>query len=81
MSRIVEGLVKSGQHKNLMSIPLEQNWGSTTTAGIQVVFFLRESGASPLTQMSYGSIALFHIVIQHTTVRKAIHWVSLMSES
>ena len=76
MSRIVEGLVKSGQHNNLMSILLEQNWESTTNAGIQMGLYLMESGASPLTQMSYGSIALFHIVIQHTTVRKAIHWVS-----
>ena len=81
MSRIVEGLVKSGQHKNLMSIPLEQNWGSTTTAGIQVVFFLRESGASPLTQMSYGITALFQYVMQHTTVKEVIRWVSLIQES
>ena len=80
MSRIVEGLVKSGQHKNLMSIPLEQNWGSTTTAGIQVVLLLQESGVTPLTQISDGSTALFHHVIQHTTVRKGIHWVSVMSE-
>ena len=76
MSRIVEGLVKSGQHKNLMSIPLEQNWGSTTTAGIRPEFLL-ESGASPLTQMSYGSIALFqqyaHEVVVLPRLDKSFH--------
>ena len=82
MSQLVEGLVRYGQHNNLMSILLEQNWGSTTTAGIhhKAVFFLRESGVTPLTQISDGNSALFHIVIQHTTVRKAIHWVSVIGE-
>ena len=80
MSQLVEELVKSGQHNNLMSILLEQNWESTTTAGIHLGMLV-EAGATPLTQIRNGSIALFHIVIQHTTVRKVIRWASVMSES
>ena len=61
MSQLVEGLVKSGQHNNLMSILLEQSWESTTTAGIQMET-LKESGATPLIQISDGTIALFPYV-------------------
>ena len=80
MSRLVEELVKSGQRHNLMSTHLPV-WDSTITAGIQMDGILEESGASPLTQISYGSTALFHIVMQHSTVRKVIRWVSLIQES
>ena len=80
MSQLVEGLVKSGQHNNLMSILLEQNWEITTIAGIQMGLCLWESTVSPLTQISDGNAALFHIVIQHTTVRKDIRWVSAIRE-
>ena len=62
MSRLVEGLARSGQHNNLMSILLEQNWESTTTAGIQMET-LKESGATPLIQISDGTIALFPHVL------------------
>ena len=55
--------VKSGQHNNLMSIPLEQSWESTTIAGIQLRI-LMESGVTPLTQISDGSTALFQYVCQ-----------------
>ena len=79
MSRLVGELVKSGQLLILMIMTLLM-WESTTIAGI-LMGNLVESGAIPLIQMSGGSTALFHIVIQHTDVRKAIHWVSVMPES
>ena len=60
---------------------------STTIAdSLLVVTVLKESSATPLTQMSDGSPALFHIVMQHTTVRKlmvkvmVIHWGSAILE-
>ena len=80
MSRLVEELVKSGQRHNLMSTHLPV-WESTITAGIQMDGILEESGASPLTQIRNGSFALFHIVMQHTTVKRAFRWVSLIQES
>ena len=80
MSRLVEELVKSGQPHNLMIAGI-LSWESTTTAGIQMVLILKESGVTPLTQISDGNSALFHIVMQHTTVKMAILWVSVMSES
>ena len=80
MSQLVEGLVRYGQHNNLMSTGMLM-WESTTTAGIQMVLILKESGVTPLTQISDGNSALFHIVMQHTTVKMAILWVSVMSES
>ena len=86
MSRIVEGLVKSGQHNNLMSISSIM-WESTTIAGIQISMNpmecgrIWESGATPLIQMRNGSIALFQYVVhQHTTARKAIHWGPAIQE-
>ena len=79
MSQVVEGLVRYGQHNNLMSTT-RLMWESTTTAGILMAILL-ESGATPLTQISDGKPALFHIVIQHTFVKMAILWVSVMSES
>ena len=79
-------LVRSGQSQNLMSIDslvLE----STTIAETLLVVVVQESGATPLTQMSDGSPALFHIVMQHTAVRTGlrmvdmvIHWGSAMRE-
>ena len=51
MSQLVEELVKSGQHNNLMSILLEQNWESTTTAGIQIEI-LEEFGATLPTKIN-----------------------------
>ena len=62
MSQLVEGLVKSGQRHNLMSIPtlmLE----STITAGIPMAI-LKVSTVTPLTQRSVGSTALFQDVHQ-----------------
>ena len=79
MSQLVEGLVKSGQHNNLMSILLEQIWESTTTAETRMGN-LMESGVTPLTQMCGGSIARFQYVEQ-TTVRNVIRMVSLIQES
>ena len=79
MSQLVEGLVKSGQRQNLMSTHI-LIWESTTTAGI-LMGILVESGATPLTQISDGNSALFPIVMQHTFVKMAILWVSVMSES
>ena len=57
MSQLVEELVKSGQHKNPMSTTM-LSWESTTTAGI-LMAILVESGATPLIQISDGTIALF----------------------
>ena len=79
MSQLVEELVRSEQHNNLMGILLEQNTESTIIAGIRIEI-LKESGAIPLTQLKNGSIALFQFVVQHTTARKAIHWVSTIWE-
>ena len=81
MSQLVEGLVKSGQHNNLMSIQLGQNWENTTIAGTLMGFCLRESSVLPLTQICRGSSVLSQDVMQHTTVRKVIRWVSVMPES
>ena len=79
MSQLVGELVKSGQRHNLMSTDLLM-WESTAIAGIQLDFWMQESGATPLIQISDGSTALFHIVMQYTTVRKAIHWVPAIRE-
>ena len=62
MSQLVEGLVRSGQHKNPMSTTM-LSWESTTTAGI-LMAILVESGVTPLIQMRNGSIALFQYVDQ-----------------
>ena len=62
MSQLVEGLVRSGQHKNHGSTTM-LSWESTTTAGI-LMAILVESGVTPLTQMRNGSIALFQYVDQ-----------------
>ena len=83
MSQLVGELVKSGQHNNLMSTHILA-WVSTTIAGTQMGLCLMvEFGALPLTEISNGKSALFHTVfqlIQHTTVRKAIHWVKAIRE-
>ena len=60
MSQRVGELVKSGQPRNLMSITIYM-WESTTTAGI-LMRILKEFGATPLTQISDGSTALFQYV-------------------
>ena len=75
MSQSVEGLVKSGQRHNTLL-----RWESTTTAGI-LIATLKESGATPLTQISGGKSALFLFVTLHTNVRKVIRRVSIMPES
>ena len=62
MSQLVEERVKSGQRHNLMITHI-LIWESTTTAGI-LMAILVESGVSPLTQISPGSIALFQDVVQ-----------------
>ena len=87
MSQLVEELVKSGQHNILMSNGLLR-WESTTTVGIQMAILecgmesgLLESGATPLIQISDGNPALFHIVMQHTTVRKVSRSVSVILAS
>ena len=87
MSQLVEGLVRSGQRHNLMcpNILMLERWEilrreSTTTAGIRVVI-LEESGVTPQTQISDLSFAPSQYVMQHTTVRKVIRWVSVMQES
>ena len=69
----MEGCVRFGQL--YMGILM---WESTTTAGIQLGI-LQEFGASPLITSLNSS--LFHIVIQHTIVKKVIHWVSAIRES
>ena len=76
MSQLEEELVKCGRNNNHMSTQLGQNWESTTTAGTLTGLFL-ESGATPLTQTSSGSTALFHNVMQHTTVKKAIQYKTI----
>ena len=63
MSQLVGERVKSGQHNNLMSILLEQNLESTIIAGI-LMGIPMECGASPLIQISDGSIALSIVVGQ-----------------
>ena len=40
-----------------------------------------ESGATPLTQKSFGNIAMSKGVMHQTTVRQVIHWVSVIQES
>ena len=42
---------------------------------------LVESGATPLTQKSFGNIAMSKGVMHQTTVRQVIHWVSVIQES
>ena len=42
---------------------------------------LKESGATPLIQIRNGSTALSRDVMQHTTVKEVIRWVSVMLES
>ena len=79
MSQGVGELVSSGMLHTLMSTH-SLMWESTTTAGI-LRASLVVSGASPLTHIRDGSTALFHHVMQHTTVKKAIRWVSVTSES
>ena len=54
--QLVEELVNPGQNKNLMSIQIPK-WESTTTAGT-LLGILKESGATPLIQISDGSTAL-----------------------
>ena len=73
MSQLVEELVKSGQHNNLMSTILVQNWESTTIAGPLKVELICESGATPLIQKSIGSIALSQSASQPMIVKKVIH--------
>mgnify|MGYP001200926431 CR=1 FL=1 len=70
-------LVRSGQSQNLMSIE-SLVLDSTTIAETLLVVVVQESGATPLTQMSDSSPALFHIVMQHTTVRTGIRMVVMV---
>ena len=80
MSQQAEELVRLGQLRNLMSMTILV-WGSITTAGIQIMIIMEECGASLLTQIRNGSIAMSKVVMQHTTVRKVIHWVSVILEA
>ena len=57
----VEGLAKCGQLRSLTNT-LSLGWESTTTAGTQQGT-LKESGATPLTQIGDGSIVLFQSVL------------------
>ena len=79
MSQLAEELVSFGLPQNLISTALLM-WESTTTAEIQVGTMV-ESGASPLTPISYGSSALFRYVTLHTTVRKVIHLVLVILDA
>ena len=79
-------LVRSGQSQNLMRMD-SLDMSTTIADSLLVVTVLKESSATPLTQMSDGSPALFHIVMQHTAVRTGIrmvdmviHWGSAMRE-
>ena len=78
MSHLVEELVKSGQHHNLMGTIILM-WESTTIAGI-LMGIPMECGVTPLIQIEDGSTALSRDVMQHSTVRKAIHWVKAILE-
>ena len=60
MSQQVEGLVRSGQHRNLMSTIILM-WESTITAGT-LMTILWVSIVTPLIQKSGGSTALFQYV-------------------
>ena len=71
MSQLVEGFVKSGQCKNLMSIPT-LTLESTIIVESLLVVVVQESGATPLTQISDGNSALPEFVMKHTTVREVI---------
>ena len=62
MSQKAEELVRSGQPRNLMSMTILM-WESTTIAGI-ILGILKESGVTPLTQISDGSTALSQYVRQ-----------------
>ena len=79
MSQQVEGLAKSGQSHNLMSTPILM-WEITTIAGI-LMGLTMVFGVTQLTQIRNGSIVMSNCVMQHTNVKKAIRWVSLMSEA
>ena len=85
MSQLVEGLVKSGQRHSLMIIMTILMWESTTTAEI-LMGVLKESGATPLTQIRNGSTAMSKDAMQHTTVRRLAlglgnrHWVPAIQE-
>ena len=72
-SLLAEGLVRFGQHHNLMSTTLLM-WESTTTVGIQMGT-LKESGVTPLIQIRNGSTALSRYVNQKfSSARKlALH--------
>ena len=71
-------LVRSGQSQNLMSIDTLVLESTTIAECLLVVIVVKESGATPLTQMSDSSPALFHIVMQHTTVRTGIRMVDMV---
>ena len=78
MSRLVEGLVKSGQHNNHIK-PIFLMWESITIAETRMGD-LAESGVTPLIQIRNGSIAMSKGVLHQTTVRKVIHWVPAIRE-
>ena len=78
MSQLVGELVKSGQPHNPMSTHLLM-LESTTTAEI-LMGVIKECGVTPLIQIEDGSTALSRDVMQHSTVRKAIHWVKAILE-
>ena len=80
MSHLVEGLVRSGQPHNLMSIPTLMSESTTTAESLLEVVQVQESGVTPPIQISDWSSALFRYVMQHTTVRKAFHWVPAIQE-
>ena len=56
MSRLVDGLARPGQHKNLTNMSIKM-WGIITSVGTQVLT-VQESGASPLTQKCEEKVAL-----------------------
>ena len=80
MSQLVGYLANSGQPHNLMC-PNILMWESITTAGIQIQIIMEASGATPLIQIGDSSTALSQYVMQHTTVKEVIRWVSLIQES
>ena len=81
MSQLVGELVRSGQPHNLKSIPTLMSESTIIAESLLEVVQAQESGATRPIQIRDWSSALFRYVIQHTTVRKAIRWVSAMSES
>ena len=80
MSQIVEELVRFGKPHNLTSIRSLMS-ESTIIADNLLALLVQESGATPLTPICDGNTALFQLVIQHTNVKRATHWVSVMPES